>query len=67
MKNTLKLPEVAEQIGVHASTLQRWCAQGKGPLHIKTPGGMHLFRADDVATWLKALKPEYADPQQEGA
>jgi len=53
---TLRLPEVAAAIGVHASTLQRWCASGKGPRHIKTPGGTYIFRPEDVAKWLKGLE-----------
>ncbi len=58
MKETLKLPEVAEEIGVHSSTLRRWCEQGKGPHHIKTPGGTYIFRTDEVRRWLKSLESE---------
>jgi DNA-binding transcriptional MerR regulator len=56
MKDVLRIPEVAREIGVHPSTLQRWCVQGKGPRHIKTPGGTHIFRAQDVASWLASLQ-----------
>jgi len=59
MKRTLRLPEVAERIGVHSSTLRRWCEEGKGPRHIKTPGGTYIFRAEEVEKWLAELE---ADP-----
>lgn len=62
MKNLLRLPDVARKIGIHPSTLQRWCADGKGPRHIKTPGGTHIFRVDDVASWLASLQSPDPNP-----
>lgn len=58
MKNTLRLPELAERIGIHSSTLRRWCEEGKGPRHIKTPGGTYIFRSEDVEKWLAGLEVE---------
>jgi excisionase family DNA binding protein len=56
MKETLRLPEVAKMIGVEPTTLWRWCEAGKGPRHIRTPGGTRLFRPEDVDKWLKSLE-----------
>jgi excisionase family DNA binding protein len=65
MNKRLRLPEVAARLGVHPSSLQRWCIQGKGPEHLKTPGGTYIFRAEDVEAWLASLRPtpQPGDPE----
>lgn len=47
---TLRIPEVAEQLGVATSTVQRWTASG-ALAHYKV-GGVVLIRPDDVDTYL---------------
>lgn len=56
MKETLRLPEVAKEIGVHPSTLRRWCESGKGPKGIRTPGGQWIFTKNSVEAWLLRLE-----------
>lgn len=58
MNKIMRLPEVAEIIGVHASTLRRWCEAGYGPRHIRTPRGTYRFSAKDVEIWRKTLERE---------
>ncbi len=61
MKNMLRLPDVAALLDVHPSTLRRWCEQGDGPRHIRTPGGTYLFEAAEVERWKRSLEPVPAD------
>jgi excisionase family DNA binding protein len=52
----LRLTSVARDLGVHPSTLRRWCESGEGPPHIRTPRGTYLFNADDVKNWKRTLE-----------
>ena len=60
MSKSLRLSEVAQDLGVDPSTLRRWCQKGKGPRHIKTPGGTYIFLPEHVEEWKKGLEPTYS-------
>lgn len=43
----LSLPEAAEQLGIHSTTLRRWADNGQIP-HMRTPGGHRRFAQSDL-------------------
>jgi excisionase family DNA binding protein len=43
----LSLPQAAERLGVHSTTLRRWADQGDIPL-LRTPGGHRRFTLSDL-------------------
>ena len=47
------LQEVADFLGVPASTLYRWRHEGRGPASIKV-GRVVRYRPEDVDAWLQA-------------
>ena len=49
----LSLSEIAEELGVHPSTIRNWADQGRIPVH-RTPGGHRRFRRDEVTLWQQA-------------
>lgn len=56
----LSLSEVAEELGVHPSTVRNWADQGKLPVH-RTQGGHRRFRRSDVDLWLQAQQASAPD------
>jgi excisionase family DNA binding protein len=46
----LSLGEIAEELGVHPSTIRNWADQGRIPVH-RTPGGHRRFRRDEIELW----------------
>jgi excisionase family DNA binding protein len=51
-RQLMRATDAAQAIGVDASTLRRWCRQGKGPQHIKVGRGHYLFTPEAVKAWL---------------
>jgi len=49
----LSLSELAEELGVHPSTVRNWADQGRLPVH-RTQGGHRRFRRSDVDLWMQA-------------
>ena len=49
----LSLSEVAQELGVHPSTVRNWANQGRIPVH-RTPGGHRRFRREEVILWNQA-------------
>jgi excisionase family DNA binding protein len=49
----LSLSEVAQELGVHPSTVRNWANQGRIPVH-RTPGGHRRFRHEEVVLWKQA-------------
>ncbi len=49
----LSLSEVAQELGVHPSTVRNWANQGRIPVH-RTPGGHRRFRHEEVILWKQA-------------
>lgn len=49
----LRMPEVAEQLGVGLSTVQRWVASG-ALIHVRPSPGVVLIQPDDLAAFLAA-------------
>jgi hypothetical protein len=47
--------DLSSLAGVKLITLRDWRVQGRGPIQIKV-GNRVLFRADDVAAWLKTQR-----------
>ena len=56
MSEIIRLADVAEELGLHHTTLRRWVEQGKGPRYLKTPGGVFLFRRQEVDAWIRSLE-----------
>ncbi|MBC8331048.1 MAG: helix-turn-helix domain-containing protein [Anaerolineae bacterium] len=49
----LSLSEMAQELGVHPSTIRNWADHGRIPVH-RTPGGHRRFRRDEVMLWQQA-------------
>lgn len=52
MAKCLTKKEVAEQIGIGMTTLNRWMEDRKIPYY-KLPGGSVRFDADKITNWLR--------------
>ncbi|MGO9120491.1 MAG: helix-turn-helix transcriptional regulator [Desulfomonilaceae bacterium] len=52
----LRVSDLAKCIGVHESTIRRWCQKGAGPAHIKIGRGHYLFDSEAVEQWLIRLR-----------
>jgi predicted DNA-binding transcriptional regulator AlpA len=55
----LKIPEVAELLGIGERTLLEWRKKGMGPLSVRMTQGVKpaiRYRYDDVTNWIKNLK-----------
>lgn len=50
----LTTAEVAAACQVSKMSIVRWCDDGKGPPHHKTPGGQRRFVVADVVAWMRA-------------
>lgn len=61
----LRVGEAAEQLGLSASTLNKWRTQGRGPKFVKM-GRAICYRSADLDAWLAAQvhssTSEYASP-----
>jgi len=53
----LSLSEMAEELGVHPSTVRKWADSGDLPVH-RTPGGHRRFRRQEVDLWKQAQGTE---------
>jgi excisionase family DNA binding protein len=60
----LSLTEAGALLGVHPSTLRRWCDAGDVP-HFRTPGGHRRFRAADLAAWMRGQQATALVPHAE--
>lgn len=49
----LTTKDVAAACGVSPMSVTRWCDDGKGPKHHRTPGGLRRFARADVVAWMK--------------
>lgn len=49
----LSLSEIAEELGVHPSTVRNWADQGRIPVH-RTQGGHRRFKRSEVELWLQS-------------
>ncbi len=49
----MRLPAVAEEIGVHADTLRRMCARGQGPRLLRLSTRCYGVRRSDLDAWLE--------------
>ena len=58
----LRLPEVAELLGVHVGTLRKWDNEGKLKA-VRTPGGQRRYRLSDIE---KVIKGEYNNDNESG-
>lgn len=56
----LSAPEVAGQLGVHITTLYRWCAAGTFVPKVRLSPGRVGFAADDVKSCLAQRRAEAA-------
>lgn len=52
-KKHMTTAEVAAVLGVSSMSIVRWCDDGKGPEHHRTPGGQRRFEPAAVAAWMK--------------
>lgn len=50
----LSTAKVAAACGVSPMSIVRWCDDGKGPPHHRTPGGQRRFVVADVVAWMRA-------------
>ena len=50
----LRLPQVLTYIPVSATTLWRWCREGRFPQPIKLTERVTAWRTEDVQTWIKS-------------
>jgi len=57
----LSLGEMAEEIGVHPSTIRKWADNGSLPVH-RTPGGHRRFLRSEIDLWQQA---QAADSRQD--
>lgn len=55
--NWLSLSEMAEEIGVHPSTIRKWADDGDLPVH-RTPGGHRRFLRREVELWKEAQQAD---------
>ena len=55
----LRLSEIAEELGVHPSTVRNWTNQGMMPYH-RTKGGHRRFIRSEVDLWLKSQQDDVA-------
>lgn len=53
----LSLSEIADELGVHPSTVRNWADEGILPVH-RTPGGHRRFKRDEVDLWQQAQKAD---------
>ncbi len=60
----LRISDLSQRIGVHPSTIRRWCERGEGPAHIKVGRGHYLFESEAVECWLNQLRGQ-REPQGE--
>ena len=51
MDKLLRMPEVAEQLGVPVRTLEDWRLRGRGPLSARI-GRRVMYRQRDVEAWI---------------
>ena len=51
----MTLSEVAEWLGIHASTVRQWADKGYLPSH-RTQGGHRRFQRSELELWAKAQK-----------
>jgi len=49
----LSLSEMAEELGVHPSTIRNWADRGRMPVH-RTQGGHRRFKRDEVDLWMQS-------------
>jgi excisionase family DNA binding protein len=63
---TLRIPEVADQLGVSTSTVQRWVASGDLPAIRPPSGGVVLILPTDVAAFLEANREGRSQPRGSG-
>jgi excisionase family DNA binding protein len=49
----ISLGEIAEELGVHPSTVRKWTDQGRMPVH-RTGGGHRRFKRAEVDLWLQS-------------
>jgi len=59
----LNTRQVAEQLGVHHTTIERWRADGHGPKHIRVAPRIIRYRQTDIDTWLEELRRSRRHPQ----
>ena len=57
----LSLGEMAEEIGVHPSTIRQWADNGSLPVH-RTPGGHRRFLRSEIDLWKQS---QSADSRQD--
>lgn len=55
MDKLLTSKEVAEYLGVHPQTMDRWASKGTGPSYYKIEGARRYPEAELIA-WLEARK-----------
>lgn len=48
--------EVADYLGVHPKSLDRWASTGGGPPFIRMSGGTRRYEWTDVRNWLDSKK-----------
>jgi excisionase family DNA binding protein len=53
----LSLSEIAEELGVHPSTVRNWTNQGQIPFH-RTQGGHRRFKRNEVSLWLNSQQAD---------
>jgi excisionase family DNA binding protein len=56
----LSVQEVAERLGVHVTTLYRWCNAGTFVPKVRLGPGRVGFASDDVDGWLAQRRAEAA-------
>ena len=52
MSTHLTSTEVAEILGCHPKTLERWRREGRGPEHIRPVNGRYLYPRGAFNAWL---------------
>lgn len=57
-KKFLNQSEAGPFLGVHHSTLSRWCKSGEGPPFYQV-GAKRMFLVADLEAWLEARKNEH--------
>lgn len=63
MKKWMSLSEIANELGVHPSTVRNWADKNQIPVH-RTPGGHRRFDFEEVQLWRQANQANTPDETQ---
>jgi hypothetical protein len=63
MEKPLRIKDLSTRLGVDPTTVRAWLLAGKGPAHVRTPGGHFRFLdSDEVERWVQSLASQPPHP-----